>query len=672
MNTNKITRRDFLKVSAVSGVGMLLAIYLPGCADEVEESQAPSSQESVDTETTVAEADFTVTPNIYASIDNLGQVTVTAFRSEMGQGVRTAIAMILAEELDASWSSVKIEQAPANPQYGDQVTGGSQSISRHFDIIRRAGATARQMLIDAAAQVWGLSSENCSTSEGFVYRQDTEEKLSYGELVEIAADLPSPNPFSVPLKDPQEFKIIGSDIGHYDAKKIIAGAAQYTSDLVLPDMQYAVVARCPTFGGKVLSYNDKDARQVSGVIDIIEINTGIAVLAEHTWAAIQGRRALEITWDEGNNKEESSQTIYENLLSNVGEPQNDPETGEMQANYFIPFQAHATMEPMVCVVDFQADHCEIWAPSQNPQDAKRVARNVAQLPNDSISVHTPLIGGGFGRRLQSDFVNEAVQISKTVEKPIKLIWTREDDIQHDFYHPLSLTRAISNSSNPGRVRANPREYSGGIPTGAWRSVGNFTEAFAHESMIDEVAVFLNKDPYQIRTESLSGRGKAVVELAATKAGWQDPLPEGWGRGMAYHATFGVTHVAHVAEVSIGESGAIKVERVVSAVDCGIAINPDNIKAQIEGGIVFGLTATLKAKIDVENGRVKQSNFHDYPLLQIDEMPAVEVYIIENDTAPTGIGEMGVPPIAPAVANAIFAATKKRIRHIPIMPEDITN
>jgi isoquinoline 1-oxidoreductase beta subunit len=329
---------------------------------------------------------------------------------------------------------------------------------------------------------------------------------------------------------------------------------------------------------------------------------------------------------------------------------------------------------MTCLADVRADRCEIWAPTQNPQEAKRRARSITQLPTDAIVVHVPLIGGAFGRRLQVDYVEEAVEISMAIGAPIKLVWTRDDDMQHDHYHPLSYNYVSADLDETGRPLRLPRVRSfpkqSGIPTGYWRSVENFTEAFPRECLLDEIAAEEGIDPYELRTALLPERGKAVVELAATKADWGSPLPEGWGRGLAYYATFGVTHVAQVAEVSVSSDGTVQVHRIVCAVDCGTVVNPDTVRAQMEGGIVFGLTATLKAGITIENGRVQQSNFHDYPLLRMDEMPAIEVHIVPSDERPTGIGEMGVPPVAPAVANAVFAATGKRVRRIPIQPEDL--
>jgi isoquinoline 1-oxidoreductase beta subunit len=583
----------------------------------------------------------------------------------MGQGIRTAIAMILAEELDADWSAVRIEQSPTDAAYGNQVTGGSASVSDHYTALRRAGASARHMLITAAALRWDVEMDSCRTESGWVIHPDGDQRLAYGDLVAAAAELPLPRRSEVQLKDPQDFALIGTTRPLYDAARMVAGGALYGSDLQVPGMLYATVARCPVFGGRVASFDPSQARAVTGVRDIVQIDSGIAVVADNTWAAIQGRAALEVTWEEGRYAGRSSATIRQQLAERA------PQPGDAAADavYDIPYLAHATMEPMTCLADVRADSCEVWAPSQNPQEAKRRVRSLTRLPAEAITVHVPLLGGGFGRRHGADFVEEAVQISQAIGAPIKLVWTRDDDIQHDLYHPLSynyVSARLDESGQPTRlprVRSFPMQT--GVPTGYWRSVENFTEAFARESFLDEVAAEEGLDPYELRRALVPDRGRTVVDLAATQAGWGNPLPEGWGRGIAYWATFGVTHVAQVAEVSVTAEADIRVHRVVCAVDCGTVINPDTVAAQMEGGIVFGLTAALKAAITIENGRVQQSNFHDYPLLRIDEMPVVEVHIVPSQERPSGIGEMGVPPIAPAVANALFAATGQRIRQLPI-------
>jgi len=653
----KVNRRDFLKVIGTAGASLMIGVYLePGSRLAAAAQLDPVSEDMFQ-------------PNLYIKIDKDSKVTITAFRSEMGQGVRTAIAMIVADELDADWDSVIIEQAPADPDYGVQVTGGSASISSYYSSLRIAGATGREMLKSAAAAQWDVEVESCSTESGFVIHPDGEQKLPYGDLVGPASEVDPPEMWAVPLKPESEFFLIGSEMGHWDAPDIVTGGAVYASDLHLPNMLYAVVARCPVFGGSVASYDDSKTLQVNGIHSVHEFDGAVAVVAENTWAALKGLDALAVSWDEGDGVNLSSEGIRTSLADRVPE-MGSAEDGHIDAVYEFPYQAHATMEPMNCVADVREDLCEVWAPTQNPQHVKQRVQRATHISADKITVHVPLMGGGFGRRLESDYAVEAARISQTVDAPVKLFWTRADDIQHDYYHPMSYQYASGDPAAVKRpnVRAQDGEYI--IPTGAWRSVFNHPQAFSRECFIDELAFAAGMDPVEYRLEIFSGRGGAVIELAAEKSCWDDPLPENWGRGMAYFATFNVTHVAMVAEVEVNSEGVVRVQRVVCAVDCGVAVNTDHIAAQMEGGIAFGLTAALKAGVTLEDGRIVESNFHDCPLLQIDEMPDVEVHILESTNNPSGIGEMGVPPVAPAVANAIFDATEIRVRHLPIKPEDL--
>ncbi|MCL7454784.1 MAG: xanthine dehydrogenase family protein molybdopterin-binding subunit [Anaerolineae bacterium] len=668
-----LSRRKFLKVSVAAGAGLTLGIYLSGCQGSPTPTPPPTSPPAP---AAIPEEAGLLEPNVYLTVDRRGIATIRSFRSEMGQGIRTAMAMIVAEELDVEWPAVRIEQSPTDPAYGNQVTGGSVSISQHYSILRQAGGAARQMLVTAAANRWRVEAKSCRTESGEVIHPDGEQRLSYGALVDAAAELPIPAQREVQLKDPQDFRIIGTPVPLYDAPQMVKGSAIYGSDVSVPNMLYATVARCPEFGGKVGSFEAASARAVAGVHDVIQIDSGIAVVADDTWAAIQGRAVLDITWQEGSYADWDSASIRQLLAKNAPQPGEAAADGgaALDAAYDIPYLAHATMEPMTCVADMRADRCEVWAPTQDPQAAKRRVGFITGLPQEAIIIHVPHLGGGFGRRLEVDYVVEAVQISQAVDAPIKLVWTREDDIQHDFYHPLSYNYVRAELDDTGRpaampgVRSHPMLF--GVPTGYWRSIEHFTEAFARESFLDEIAARNNLDPHELRRELLPARASAVVDLAAAQAGWGSPLPEGWGRGIAYYATHGATHVAQVAEVSVAPDGAVRVHRVVCAVDCGTVVNPDTVKAQMEGGIVFGLTAALKAGITIKAGRTEQSNFHDYPLLRMDEMPVVEVHIVPSDEDPSGIGEMGVPPIAPAVANAIFAATGKRLRRLPIRAEDL--
>ncbi len=550
-------------------------------------------------------------------------------------------------------------------KYGDQLTGGSVSISTYYSRLRLAGAATRQMLIEAAAGVWDVDAAQCKTETGFVIHPDGQQRISYGDLAEAASKLELPQ--EVKVKDKSQFRIVGAGKGHWDAPQIISGKAIYGIDVRLPNMVFAAIARCPIFGGTLVDYDDSAAQAVPGVKQIVAFDDRVAVVGENTWAAIQGRNALKVNWDDGGNAEESSEGFRDGAIKYLTRNKLKPNT--LAALYEIPYEAHATMEPMNCTAYVHDGMCEVWAPTQSPQDVQRAAASITKLSIAKVIVNVPLIGGGFGRRLQTDYAQEAVRLSMAINAPVQVLWTRDDDLQHDFYHPMSV-QMIRYSMDGVNIPI-PQSMGGFIvPTGAWRSVENFPQAYATQSFIDELAYERKRDPLDLRLELYSDRAAAVIQLAAERAEWGKPLPQGWGRGLAYHATFGVTHVAYVAEVSVDEEGRVRIQRVVAAVDCGQVVNPDNVAAQVESGIAFGLTATLKAEATLKGGRIQQSNFHDYPILQMDEMPLVEVYLVESDSSPSGMGEMGVPPIAPAVANAVFAATGKRIRHIPIKPEDL--
>ncbi len=676
-----LNRREFLKVFALTGSGLIVGICLPGCQRvPVEDLDSTALPKPTALPTPVLELEPQATPTsdpnalfepfITLQVAGTGEVTVTVPRPEMGQGVRTSLAMIIAEELDADWASVRVEQAPADSRFGNQVVGGSRSIMESYAPLRKVGATARAMLVSAAAQIWGVSEEECHTEAGVVHHPPSEQALPYAHLVETAAALPVPR--QAQAKDPADFKIIGTAVGRVDNPEIVTGRAVYGSDIQLPGMLYATIARCPVFGGGVADFNPAPALAVPGVQQVVPVSAGVAVVADNTWAALQGREALEVFWDEGNKSDLTTGGIREQVMARF--PITKEETGldgdnTLRVFYEVPFLAHATQEPMNCTADVRADACEVWAPTQVPGDAKGQVMRVTRLPSDAVTVHIPLLGGGFGRRLQVDYVQEAVEISQAVGAPVKLQWTREDDFQHDYYHPFSchLATADLNRLEMPRIRS---EESGLIPTGAWRSVENFPAAFVRESFLDEMAAALDQDPLALRLALVDENLVGVLTLAAEKAGWGEPLPTGWGRGIAAWSTFGVTHVAHVVEISVETDGRVQVHRVVCAVNCGVVINPGMVTEQMEGGIVFGLTAALKSYITIENGRTEQGNFHNYPLLRIDEMPEIEVHILPSDASPGGVGEMGVPPIAPAVANAIYAATGRRIRHLPISPEDL--
>ncbi|HSG43025.1 MAG TPA: xanthine dehydrogenase family protein molybdopterin-binding subunit [Anaerolineales bacterium] len=663
---DQVSRRDFIKLVSVMGGGLTLAVLLEACTPEMLDEATPTIPANTSTPTPPEPFDWA--PNIYLHMDHEGILTVMAFRSEMGQGIRTALAMLIADEMDVDWKNVRIEQVPADYLYGNQVTGGSLSISSSYNKVRQAGAAARQMLVSAAAQSWSLDPAECQTEAGFVLHPDGEQQIAYGALVQAASEFEPPG--NARVKEGSQLRITGQGFGHYDAPDIITGKAIYGLDMRVPNMLFAVMARCPVFGGRVVSYDDSAARTVQGVRDVIEVDGKVAVVAENSWAAIQGRKALTIEWDEGRNAGLTSESLITEAMDGLPTPAPNSSPSYLSALYTMPYEAHATMEPMNCIAHVHDDLCEIWAPTQNPQQVWSDVATALGISRNNITVNVTLIGGGFGRRLETDYAVEAALVSQAVGAPVQVFWTRDDDFQHDYYQDMAVQYVdvdLENISMPN-IRVNRGPLA--IPTGNWRSVTNFPIAFSTQCFIHEMAVALERDMLDVLLELYSGRAAEVIKLAAEKAGWGNELPSGWGRGLAYHASFDVTYVAMVVDVSVGDDGNVKVHRVVCAVDCGRVINPDNVAAQMEGGIAFGLTAALKSEVTIKDGRVEQGNFNDYLLFQMSEMPTVETYFIESDHAPTGIGEMGVPPIAPALANAIFSATGKRVRHIPIRAEDL--
>jgi isoquinoline 1-oxidoreductase beta subunit len=707
-NISTFSRRDFIKVVSSAGAGLVLGFHLTTqrqnelCAAEVE----------------------SFSPNAWLRLDADDSITIAVFRSEMGQGVRTSIPMIIAEELEADWSKVRYMQPDFDPKYGRMGTGGSASIRTNMEKLRKAGAIAREMLITAAAQTWAVDRITCRAENGTVMHTSTGKKLSYGQLAAAAAQLPVPE--DAPLKDPANFKIMGKRLPRLDTPEKVDGSAKYGIDASVPGMLYSVVARCPTFDGKVAQFDTAKAKALTGVKDVIEIESGIAVVADSTWHAIKGREALAITWDEGPNAGLSSDGIRKMLIEKsksegaLAQKEGEAETvfaaatKKLEAAYDVPFAAHASMEPMNCLAYFKDGRCEIWAPTQSPQNVPRDVAPALGIAEKDVAVHITLMGGAFGRRLESDFVVEAARISKAANAPVKVTWTRDDDMQHDWYRPVShhvlsgaladngqlvawrhrvVAPSISAQANPDRLKNGldrgavecamempyyiPNLYVDyvwapvAVPVGWWRSVYASQNVFAVESFIDELAALAKMDPYRFRLQMLekSPRMKNVVELAATKAAWGKPLPKGHGLGLACALSFR-TYVAEVAEVSIDQEAGVRVHRVVAAVDCGMHVNPDTIEAQIEGSIVYGLSAALKGAITIEKGRVVQKDFWDYQMPRIDEMPKVEVHLVQNNEAPGGIGEPGLPPIAPAVLNALFAVTGKRIRRLPISADDL--
>ncbi len=656
-------------------------------------------------------------PGAYIHIGTDDSVTFTITKAEMGQGTVTSLAMLLGEELDCDWKKVRTEFAPVDPaSYGNQGVYGSSSIRTTWNPLRRAGATARAMLIEAAAQRWGVDAAQLHTENGFVI--GPPGRLSYGSLTEAASKLPIPA--NVATKDPTQYKLIGKPVKRLDTREKVNGKAQFGIDTRLPGMQYAVLARCPVFGGKVASFDAAKAKAVPGVKQVVQVSNGVAVIAENTWAAMQGRNALQVQWDEGPNAGQSSANISKTFAELAQKPgaiakkAGDAEQAlagaskKLEAVYEAPYLSHAPMEPLNCTAVVRPDSCEVWASTQQQSGSRDAAVRVTGLKPEQVKVNTLFMGGGFGRRSNVDYVGETLEIAKAVPGvPVKLTWSREDDMQHDFYRPASYVKfggALDADGWPMALTARiacptffPSRGNGvdgtaveglhdleyqiphmlvdfqradvGIPTFFWRAVGYTQNTFFAESFLDELAAAGGKDPVEVRRRLLSQSPRllAVLNRAAEQAGWGKP-PAGRFQGVALVNNIG-SYTAQVAEVSVAK-GKLRVHRVVCAVDCGHVVNPAILRQQIESGIVYGLSAALKGAITIDRGRVQQGNFDTYNVVRIDEMPHVDVHIVATDNAPGGIGEASVPPIAPAVCNAIFAATGKRIRKLPIRAADL--
>jgi isoquinoline 1-oxidoreductase beta subunit len=656
--------------------------------------------------------------NAWVHVGTDDYVTLFIHKAEMGQGTVTSLSMLLAEELECDWKKIRTEFPGIDRAFGgNQGVVGSQSIRSSWQPLRQAGASAREMLIQAAAQKWGVDKSQCRAENNAVVNAATNTRLSYGELAEAAAKIAPPT--GVALKDPSQFRIIGKPCKRLDTPEKTTGRAVFGIDVRVPNMLYAATARCPVFGGKVASFDATKAKAMPGVKHVVEIASGVAVVADNTWNAIQARNALVIQWDEGAHAGMSSAGIRKEWVELANQPgavarQVGDAAGalassakKIEAVYEAPYLAHAPMEPLNCTADVRADSCEVWASTQGQSAALQEAVRVTGLRPDQVKINTRYMGGGFGRRARADYIGEAVAASKAVGAPVQLTWAREDDMQQDWYRPASYTRfaggldadgwpvamtgrvicppfggmrnGVSSTAVEGIVDtpyAIPNlmvDYHAadpGIPVSYWRSVGYSQNTFFAESFIDELAAAGGKDAFEFRRKLLekSPRPLAVLELAAEKAGWGKPLAAGHGRGIALVNNIG-SFTAEVAEVSVTQ-GKLKVHRVVCAVDCGHVVNPSGVEQQIQGGIVYGLSAAMKGEITIDRGRVQQANFHQYDVLRIDEMPVVEVYLMPSQAAPGGIGEASVPPIAAAVGNAIFAATGKRVRKLPMRVEDL--
>jgi isoquinoline 1-oxidoreductase beta subunit len=717
MRAPVLSRRDFLRVTATAAGGMLVALQLParGQADTTPPGQP--------------RADFV--PNAFVRIANDGTTTVIVNKSEMGQGISTSLTMVLAEELDADWSRIAFEFAPvdpvyAHPGYGIQMTGGSTSTMAMTEPMQQAGATARAMLVAAAAQKWQVPAAECTTKDSVVTHGKSGQRASYGELASAAALLPVPS--DVPQKARKDWRLIGKPTHRLDSKAKVEGTAVFSLDVHLPGMLVALVAHPPTFTGKARAIRDVKARAVPGVVDVVDVGSGVAVIAKGFWPAKLGRDQLEIDWELGEAATLSTAGLraqYQQLAGTTGlvarkDGDADQALGQgtaLHADYELPYLAHAAMEPLNCVVDLQADSCEIWAGTQFQTVDHAAACATAGLQPEQVKLHTTFLGGGFGRRANpvSDYIVEAVKIAKAAKAPVQLIWTRTDDLRAGYYRPMWHSRIAAAHDGKGTITGWKHTIVGQsivagtpfeammvkdgidgtsvegaddmpytipnvlvslhttkvpVPTLWWRSVGHSHTAFVIESFLDEMAAATGQDPLALRRKLLGKhpRHLAALELAAARAGWGTPVPAGRARGLAVHHSFH-SYVATVVEVSL-ERGWPRVHKVTQAVDCGRTINPDTVQAQLEGATGFALTAALYSAITLRDGRIEQSNFHDYRMLRMHEMPEVAVHMVPSDEPPTGVGEPGVPPVAPALCNALFALTGKRIRRLPIQKEDL--
>jgi isoquinoline 1-oxidoreductase subunit beta len=705
-----LSRRSFVQAAAAAGGGLTLSLSLPFANRDAQAADAD---------------DFA--PNAFIRVEGDGQIVLTMPYVEMGQGTYTSIPMLIAEELEVDLKQVRLEHAPPNEKlYGNpliggvQATGNSNAIRGAWQPMRQASAIARTMLVSAAAKQWNVDPASCRAQSGEVHHEPTGRSMKYGALAAAAARMSIPE--NVALKRPEDFKLIGTPARRLDAPAKVNGTAVYGIDVRPPGLKIATLAQSPVFGGRVKSLDDSAAKAIKGVRQIVRLDDAVAVVADHMGAAKKGLAALVIEWDNGPHAKLNTDEIVAELekatlnagavAQNIGDVDAAMvgAATKIEAIYQVPFLAHATMEPMNCTVHVRKDGCEVWVGNQVLARAQATAAQTAGLPLDKVVVRNHLLGGGFGRRLEIDGVTRAVQIAQHVNGPVKVVWTREEDIQHDMYRPYFFDRMSAGLDAKGKPIAWNHRFAGssiiarwapplfkngldpdttegainltydlpnmhveylrveppGVPTAFWRSVGPSHNVFVTESFMDELAAAAKEDAVAYRRALLgkSPRAKAVLELAAQKAGWGQPLPERVGRGVSVQFVF-ATYMAHVAEVEVSADGAVRVRRVVCAVDCGRVVNPDTVQAQIQGAIVFGITAALYGEITLKDGRVEQSNFDTYQMLRINEAPAIEVYIVNSFEPPGGMGECGTAAMVPAVTNAIYAATGKRLRKLPI-------
>jgi isoquinoline 1-oxidoreductase subunit beta len=717
-----VGRRSFIRIGAAVGGGLLITWGAPEIASALSAADGTASA-----------AGKAVAVNPFVKIGTDETVTVVAAHSEMGQGVYTSLPMLLNEELQADWKNIRVEAAPVDkvynhPVFGIQMTGGSTTSPAEWERYRKMGAVARMMLIGAAAKRWNVGPETLEAKDGVVMHRASGKRATYGSLANAASQMQPP--VDVKLKDPKTFTLIGKSTKRLDTPPKTNGTAQFGLDVHIPGMLTAVVLRSPVFGGKVTKVNADEALKVAGVKAVEQVPSGVAVIATGFWPAKVGQDKLKVEWDLGPNASLSTEQMLQDFAETSKKPgtvakkMGDP-AGTLQsaaktltATYDVPYLAHAMMEPLNCVVDLRADSCDLWTGTQFETVDRAAAARTAGLAPEKVKIHNMLLGGGFGRRANpaSDFVVEAVEVAKAAKAPVKVVWTREDDLKGGWYRPMwhdrfaagldangeplvwthtivgqsimtgtlfeqfGVKNGVDSASVEGaadiiygfpNLQVDLHSPKIGVPVQWWRSVGHSHTGFSVEAFFDEVAHAGSKDPYELRRKMLANqpRMKAVLELAATKANWGSKLPAGVGRGIACHFSFD-SYVAQVVEASVEKNGNVKVHRVVCAVDCGRVINPDTVRAQMEGGIVFGLTAALKTEITLKDGRVEQSNFHDYQMMRIFETPEIEVHIVPSEENPTGVGEPGVPPVAPALTNAIFAVTGKRIRRLPIRRSEL--